>query len=90
MTDKPKEDKGKIKVDSSQDLHFQCDSDLEAPTQNCGSHIFWRSEVHLDHFGGICTLEVLKEKMCRQVLSLALLLPGFTRVLGAPVIKLCA
>ena len=30
MTDKPKEDKGKIKVDSSQDLHFQCD--LESST----------------------------------------------------------
>ena len=27
MTDKPKEDKGKIKLDSS---HFQCDSDLES------------------------------------------------------------
>ena len=49
MTDKPKEDKGKIKVDSSQDLHL-CDSDLEASTQDCGSRIFWRYEVHLDHF----------------------------------------
>ena len=86
MTDKPKEDKDKIKVDSSQDLHFQCDSDLEASPQDCGSCIFWRFTWIT--FGRICSLEVLKEKMCRQVLTLPLL--GIAMILGVAVIELCS